>query len=72
MEYTHVALLQTSLCSLMMDTLRGLEAAACFVQQTFLQTRCLLARRALSQKKKKQQKYVFILQRILENTSLLV
>lgn len=71
MEYTHVALLQTSLCSLVMDTLRGLEAAACFVQQTFLQTRCLLARRALSHKKTKQ-KDVFILQRILENTSLLV
>lgn len=68
MEYTHAALLQTSVCSLVMDTLRGLEAAACFVQQTFLQTRCLLARRALSQK----QKDVFILQRILENTCLLV
>lgn len=49
MCYTPSTPRRTSPCSLVMDTLPGLREAACFCQHSSLQTRSLLARRALPQ-----------------------
>lgn len=52
MQYTLSAPQQRSVYSPVMDTLRGLPAAACFCQQTFSQTLCLLCLQALSKQTK--------------------
>lgn len=52
MQYILLTLQQTAVCSLAMDTLRGLGPAAYFCQQTSSQTQCLLAHPALSEQTK--------------------
>ena len=46
-QYTLLTPQQTSVCSLVMDTLQDLGAAACFVPLIFSRTPSLLAHRAL-------------------------